>query len=239
MLTVRFALAAAIAAALPTVVHAQLFNRCDHTRQLDNTVQVGAAALLRVDAGAGTLRVRGVQGLREVRIRGTACASSAELLAELSVGVERGGGGVTIETHFPEHDGINQTMRIDLVLEVPMGMPAEVADGSGDAEISGLGATTIDDGSGNLTVSDMRGAVAITDGSGDVDIDGVVGDVLIEDGSGNVDVVDIRGTVRVSDGSGGINVRGVRGDFIVPSDGSGGVDWANVDGRVAVPRRRD
>ena len=239
MHTVRFALAAAIAAALPSAAHAQIFNRCDHTRQLDNTVALGAVALLRVEAGAGTLRVRGVEGLREVRIRGTACASSAELLAELSVGVERGSGGVTIETHFPDHDGINQTMRIDLVLEVPMGIQAEVTDGSGDAEISGLGATTIDDGSGNLRVSDMRGAVAITDGSGNVDVEGVIGDVHIEDGSGNVDIAEIRGTVRVTDGSGGINVRGVRGDFIVPNDGSGGVDWANVDGRVAVPRRRD
>ena len=239
MRTARFALAVAFAAALPASAHAQIFDRCDNVRQLDNTVAFGGAALLRVEAGAGSLRVRGVEGLREVRIRGTACASSADLLDELSVDVAREGSAVTIETNFPDHDGINQSMRIDLVLEVPLGVQAEIADGSGDAEISGLGATTIDDGSGNLRITDMRGAVAVTDGSGDLDIAGVVGDIMIEDGSGDVDISEIRGTVRVSDGSGGINVRGVRGDFIVPNDGSGGVDWANVDGRVTVPRRRD
>jgi hypothetical protein len=239
MRTVRFALVAALASAVPASAHAQIFDRCDNVRQLDNTVAFGAASLLRVEAGAGSLRVRGVQGLREVRIRGTACASSADLLDQLSVDVDRDGSAVTIETNFPDRDGMNQSMRIDLVLEVPLGVQAEIADGSGDAEISGLGATTIDDGSGNLRITDMRGAVAITDGSGDVDIGGVVGDVVIEDGSGDVDITEIRGTVRVSDGSGSINVRGIRGDFIVPNDGSGGVDWANVDGRVTVPRRRD
>jgi hypothetical protein len=237
----RFAVAAALATVLtPVSARAQIFDRCEHVRQLNNSVALTVGPLLRVNAGAGTLRIRGVEGLREARIRGTACASSAALLDQLSVAVERGSSAVTIETRFPEQrDGFNETMRIDLVLEVPAGSLAEIEDGSGDAEISGLGATTINDGSGNLRVSDMRGSLAVTDGSGNLDVNGVVGELEINDGSGDVDIADVRGNVRVTDGSGSIDVRGVRGNFTVPSDGSGGIDWANVDGRIAVPSRRD
>ena len=240
MRSARFVMAAALVTLVtPASSRAQIFDRCDHVRQLNDNVAMTVGPLLRVHAGAGTLRIRGVEGLREARIRGTACASSAALLDQLSVSVQRSSAHLTIETRFPDQrDGFSETMRIDLVLEVPAGVLAEIEDGSGDADISGLGATTINDGSGALRVSDMLGSVAITDGSGDLDIDGVAGEVEINDGSGSIDLTDVRGSVRVTDGSGSIAARNVRGNFIVASDGSGGVDYANVDGRVQVPNRR-
>lgn len=218
---------------------AQIFdNVCDVTRDINQRVAVPIGTRLNVDAAQGSLVVRGVQGLREARITGRACASTAALLEEVSVAVRRDGNGVTIETQFPDRNWRNEFAKIDLVLEVPADVPVHVEDGSGEAEISGVAELSIDDGSGDLRISDVRGDVFIDDGSGGIDVRGVGGDVRVDDGSGGIDIADVRGSVRIDDGSGSIDVRDVRGDFTVVNDGSGGIDWANVHGRVSVPNRR-
>ena len=220
-----------------TPVQAQLFQRCDHTRAITNRVALAQGEALRIEAGAGSLTVRGVDGLREARISGTACASSAALLDDLAVAVTRSANGIRVETRFPDRPRFNEQARIDLVLEVPTGTATTVTDGSGDVEISGVGELTVHDGSGDLTLEDIRGGVNITDGSGGVFVRGITGDVRLEDGSGELDVADVGGTVRIVDGSGSIDVRDVRGDLIVSNAGSGDLSWGNVSGRVSVPSR--
>jgi hypothetical protein len=210
---------------------------CDYKRPVSLNVDMSATELLRAETGAGSLEVRGVAGLRQARVTGTACASSSSLLGEISVTMKRDGARVVVETDFPDMNN-NGEARIDLVIEVPAGAHADIKDGSGSMEVSGVGDLDIDDGSGELKISDISGSVRIEDGSGSVEITGVRGDVHLTDGSGEVVIRDIGGSVDVADGSGSIDVRGVRGSFVVSTDGSGNVDWSNVTGRVDVPSRK-
>lgn len=247
-------------AAVPGAAVAQ---DCRYEARRDATIAATSGETLAVLARSGLLRIEGRPGLEEVRIRGTACASSEELLEQLRMETSRGGGTVRIEVAEVDHGwGIGRRYaRLDLVIEVPAGMPAEVEDGSGDIEIRGLGSLRIDDGSGDIEVTDIEGDVTIDDGSGEVVLADIRGDVFVDDGSGEIHVRSVTGSVEIEDGSGSIRVAGVggsvripddgtgeidvrdvRGDFIVGDKGTGSVRHANIDGRVDVPervRRRD
>ena len=150
----------------------------------------------------------------------------------------------------------NGYARLDLVIEVPARMAADISDGSGSVEIVNLGDVDltdgsgeingrdlhgnirIHDGSGSITLTDVAGEVEIRDGSGSIDLRNVAGMIDVTDGSGEVEITGARNSVRISDSSGSIGVRDVAGDFTVERDGSGGIDYANVRGRVDLPRRR-
>lgn len=211
---------------------------CPYRRELPARVDMPAGTALRLDADAGSLVVRGVQGLREARIRGTVCATTAELGQQAYIRAEREAGAAVVETVIPEIDNFfrDAYVRIDLVVEVPLGTAATVHDGSGSAELSGLGDLEVHDGSGNLQIEDVNGSVAVHDGSGSVEIRGARGRIEVHDGSGDVVIHDADGDVVIYDGSGSIEVDGAR-SLVVVEDGSGSVDFANVRGRVDVPRR--
>jgi hypothetical protein len=216
----------------------QYGDECSFRRELSGTIDMAGARSLRVEAGAGSLTVRGVQGLTQARVRGTACASDAGILDALRVEARRDGSSGLVKTHFPDRDdGDDYQARIDLVIEVPLGQDANIADGSGSAEISGLGDVRISDGSGDLTITDVAGSLELSDGSGGISIARVGGSVTIADGSGEVEVEDVEGSVTVADGSGSVDVRNVRGDFVVDSDGSGSINFADIRGRIDIPQR--
>jgi len=227
-------------------------------------VNAAGARVINVEAGAGFLRINGRPGLTQVRVTGVAHASSRRILDAISLLAERRGDVVTIKMIVPEgmssfwdHFG-HYSQSLDLTIDVPVGTPLNVTDGSGDATIMGTGPVDITDGSGNLEVAGITGKVDITDGSGNVTIRGVDGDVHIDDGSGNidannvtgnftigadgsgsVDITGVGGTMRIdAKGSGPVNVSRVGGDFIVESKGSGSIDYNTVKGSVSIPERR-
>jgi hypothetical protein len=232
---------------------------CRYEAERSVKLDASASGRLRLDAGAGELKVVGVEGLGEVRAVGRACASNEDDLDALQVSLEDRGGELALETHYPDHSSMGwrgeHYARIDLTVEVPRGMSVDVDDSSGDLSVSGTGELNIDDSSGSLTVQDVIGSVRVDDSSGDIEVSGVKGDVEIEDGSGGIDVRDVQGSVRLDDGSGGIDVSGVgrdvlvsddgsgsivvrdvQGDFTVRSDGSGSVRYSGVQGSVNIPR---
>jgi len=236
-------------------------SRCRHEAERELTVSVASGDLLRVLAGSGFLDVVGVAGLNEVRATARACASHEEFLADLLLTSERDGSALVIETHYPDWSDRGgwgeRYARLDLRLEVPEGMAADVKDSSGEITIANLGDLVIDDSSGEIEVHsilgslriedssgeislwDVTGDVEIDDGSGEIDVAGIGGMLTISDGSGEINAEDVEGTVKVlRDGSGSIEVDGVGGDFIVERDGSGDIEFRNVTGRVDVPRRR-
>jgi DUF4097 and DUF4098 domain-containing protein YvlB len=217
---------------------------CEFAAERSANIAGSASDVLDLVARAGSLRVEGRPGLREVRVRGRACASSNNLLDQLVLETRRSGDRVRVEV--PDIDDGrsffgNNYARLDLVIEVPEGMEAEVTDGSGEAEFTGLGRLNLTDGSGSLYLANMLGDVRIEDGSGEIEIVEVDGNVYIDDGSGEISVRNVAGSVTVNDGSGSIRVADVRGDFTVESDGSGGITHRNVSGAVDIPeddRRR-
>ena len=243
----------------PAVIPLPLaLDECRH--EAERTLQQAAEAADRLvlESGSGAVRVDGRAGLTQVRVVARLCASEASYLESMDVTLERRGATLDLRTEYPEQRQRarwgDDYARIELVVEVPAGMDAEVDDGSGALElydvgallvndgsgeirVQGAGSVRIDDGSGAVYVRDVRGDVEIEDGSGEIDVDGVQGAVDITDGSGSITVLRARGNVEVHDGSGSIEVDGVGGDFVVRSDGSGSLDWSGVSGRVDVPEK--
>ena len=234
-------------------------DQCEHEAQRSANVDAAGARQLLVKAGAGSLKIEGRPGLDRVVIRGRACASSARLLDEIELRADRSGSDVVVESMRREEGWSftnNEYARLDLVLEIPMRLAADISDGSGSIELRNLGAVNLIDGSGEITGSDLHGDVDIRDASGSITLSDIAGRLKIHDGSGSIDVrnvgglvditdgsgeVEIRGarnSVRVSDGSGSIGVDDVAGNFTVDQDGSGGIDYSNVRGTVDIPRRR-
>lgn len=227
----------AFAVTLPVAAHAQ-----DYDEPRNATVNAAGATVVKVDARAGLLRITGRTDLTEVRVRGTARASSRGLLAGIKLEAVRNGNEVSIRAIMPDSrdsDWSSEAL-LDLVIEVPATLALDVDDTSGDMTIESVAAKTrIEDTSGNIRVRDAGGDVWISDSSGGIDVRGVKGSVDIdEDTSGEIEVYDVTGSVRVGrDSSGGIDVSRVGGDFVVEHDGSGSIDYDGVKGKVDIPRK--
>lgn len=220
---------------------------------------VPAASRLLVDAGAGTLSVRGVEGTNEFRLAAKLCASDQRRLEGLTVTLR----GDRLNTTYPSTRGglfswaRNRYARIDLALEVPVGTNLVVDDSAGHIYVNDLGDVNLDDGSGNmfvrdvgsLTVEDRSGQINVTgvtgdvrldDSSGSLKVEGVTGNVVIDDGSGFLIISDVTGDVTVSDGSGSIRIEAVGGSVRLDDVGSGDVTVRDVDGDLVVrDGRRD
>lgn len=220
-------------------------------------VNAAGARIVEVEAAAGSLRVEGKPGISQVQVTGTARASSQRVLNQIQLIAERQGDRVFIKADIPDQDGYdNDEAALDLVIQVPQGMNADISDGSGDTKIYNVGeleatdgsgdflvdgaqSVHVTDGSGSLTIENVRGDVRVSDGSGEIDVRNVSGSFIVEsDGSGGINATDVRGSVIVrNDGSGGIDVNKVGKDFRVDSKGSGDIEYSDVSGSVDIPER--
>ncbi len=209
---------------------------CRFEAQRSVTVSAVSGDDLRVTSGSGSLEVVGVEGLDAVRAVARACASEEELLADLRLTSEESGSTIVLKTHYPDQgfgSWGNGYARLDLRVEVPAGMDADIEDGSGEMSVSNLGSLNIDDGSGSVFIAGASGDVWLDDGSGEIDIRDVRGSVRIDDGSGEIALTGVGGDVEIDDGSGEIEVRSVDGSVVI-SDSSGeiGVEDVTMDVRV-------
>ncbi|MHB8055327.1 MAG: DUF4097 family beta strand repeat-containing protein [Candidatus Aminicenantales bacterium] len=198
--------------------------------------------LLFVDAGAGSLKIEGVEGLTsievvaEIDVRGVRDSRIDDFLDDhLRLSLEKSGEEAVLKGYF-DHSGFHLfdgEGSVDLTVRMPKAMDLEVDDGSGWASVDNLkGEVRIDDGSGDLTVENIEGNLRIDDGSGEIDARNITGDVEIDDGSGEMTIVKVGGTVTVDDGSGGIFIEDVGKDVVLESTGSGSVRTDNVRGRI-------
>src|SRR5690606_34825634 len=229
------AAAAALAASSPLAAQQ---DECRFEAERTASVDAAGAELLEVIARAGGLIVTGEQGGSEVRARGRACASSEELLAEIGLSAERRDTTVRVEALMPDQTGIfNAYARLDLVIEAPAGIAADIDDSSGPMELARLGPSTVDDSSGSIRIEDISGALRIDDSSGEIDVARVRGDVEIDDSSGRIALRDIEGSVAINDSSGEIDARGISGSAGVHRDSAGATRAADVGGAVVAERR--
>jgi DUF4097 and DUF4098 domain-containing protein YvlB len=115
--------------------------------------------------------------------------------------------------------------------------------GSADVEANSIGNVDLrDSGSGDVTVSDVRGEVrADRDGSGDLNFSDVRGDVSLGSvGSGDLRLEKIGGNIQVdSIGSGDAVIDDVIGNLRISAAGSGDVSIHDVKGTVNVPSKDD
>ena len=248
--------AAALTAAtmlLPTALPAQ--ERCEFRDDVE--LRGSAVDELDVDAGAGTLVIRGADEVGVIRVTATLCASDRDRLEALEVTLD----GDRLETDYPDGEGGwlrfgSHYARIDLMIDVPAGTHVHVEDSSGRVRIAGVGDVELEDGSGNVQLEDVgsvsivdgsgslsiegsTGDVEVIDGSGSIGIRGVTGDVVVEDGSGSINIAEVGGSVRIVDpGSGGVNVRDVTGDLVVTDGRRERIRYSNIGGTLDLPAAR-
>lgn len=234
---------------------------CKFAASRDGEADLAGVAKVVIATGPGDLKVVASADARRIVARGSACASTQELLDNLHLEVRREGDTVFIDAGLANSRNMitvgNTYAHINVGIALPPDLPVELRDSSGDISVTGVAALTLDDSSGDIEVQDVgsveikdssgetsvtraRGDVTVTfDGSGDIVIRDVGGNAEVgSDGSGDIRISDVKGSVVVgNDGSGEIVVENVGGDFTVGNDGSGGIIHRGVTGKVTVPER--
>jgi len=215
---------------------AEAQRRCEVRDVRELTLPMNGIESLGIEAGSGSLLVEGRAGVSQIIVTATLCASSDDLMEDLDVRLEEARSRAQLDTKYPKRNGGwgNRYARIDLEVVVPLGLDADIIDGSGGAEIRGIGSLTMDDGSGEIVISDLDGDLRLNDGSGEIEIRDIAGSVDVEDGSGEVEIQGVGGSVRIDDGSGSLRIDGVAQNVEVLDGGSGQVVVHDVDGDLTV-----
>lgn len=233
---------------------------CEFTAARNLDISAESLAQFKLQTRAGDLRITGVPGAKQIELRGKACASSADALAQLTLQQNRDGSMLHVVTTAPEDNGGfklfgSNYAYIDLEVRMPQALALDLEDSSGDIEIENAGAMEVRDSSGDIEIRGARGDVFISDSSGDIEVDqsegnvtvrsdssgdirieGARRDVLVdEDSSGDIRIDDVSGNARVNhDSSGDIRFRRIGGNAEVGSDSSGSIVADQVKGDFSV-----
>jgi DUF4097 and DUF4098 domain-containing protein YvlB len=197
---------------------------------------------LDIDNGSGSMDITGVSGTGDIMVTATILVpgknddkARKRIEDDLILTLQQDSGVAVLKAYFKEGGffSFGDGPSVQLDVRLPEGMHLQVDDGSGSIEISNVrGDVVLDDGSGSITMTDVGGTVEIDDGSGSISVQGVGGDISINDGSGSIKVRGVAGSVIIDDGSGSIDVSDVEEDLIIVDDGSGGLDFSNISGRI-------
>ena len=217
----------------------------DHVEVRELSLDAAGLRMLEIETGSGPLRVSGDPGADRIVAPATITVpgrsgEAAQKKIDKEIVFELRQDGETGRLRSYVDNGMfnwGRGIRMELEVAVPTHLDVTIEDGSGAAEIEGIGGVLrIDDGSGSLLVRDAGADVVIDDGSGGLDVRQVAGDVQVTDGSGSIRIENVGGSVRVEDGSGSIEVNDVAADLIVEDSGSGSVNHRGVLGRVAIDK---
>jgi DUF4097 and DUF4098 domain-containing protein YvlB len=192
-----------------------------------------------IDVGAGSLKVRG-EDVDEISITAKVYSKEYSGLAELQESfddnvifdLQHKGSNIVFKAKNKDKlfSFSDSNISIDVELIMPKDMHLEIDDGPGNVLITNInGMLEIDDASGSLNIQNIGASVSIDDGSGSLEISNVFGDVRIDDGSGKIKITHINGSVYIDDGSGDINITDVSENITV-EDGSGSVNILELAG---------
>ncbi|MET1254149.1 hypothetical protein [Aliikangiella maris] len=185
-----------------------------------------------IEAGAGSLRVEGKKGIKQIYLSADINVESGNY--ELSLEREGEVARIIANPNLKNKNywGVDSPY-IHVTVQVPAYLNVKISDGSGDIAISNIaGALELYDGSGDIQGADLSGSVVIKDGSGEIRLKSV-GELNINDGSGEMDIVQVNGSVNIIDGSGSLQLIDVNGDVKL-NDGSGEIIVKNINGHVTI-----
>ena len=203
------------------------------------------------ETGAGSLEIIGVEGLTQIKLVADIYKKKTAYDSKLILTLEKKANKAKLKADFEQSGFNNYSPYIDLKLQVPANLALDiddgsgailiskmtadinVKDGSGELIINGGNNVSIDDGSGDIEVSQINGNLTIDDGSGAIKVTDVRGNIAIDDGSGNIEVANVQSPVTITDGSGDINVFNTKGLTILAA-GSGDVKFNKIDGPVSM-----
>jgi len=214
----------------------------DDYRQ-SRTLELPAAGVreLNVQCGAGSLTVRGAEGVDVIKVRAEIESEGNDkgefqLLADklVQLDLKKENDQAILRSAIRKQPFTNAAGRINLTIVLPRKMDLKIVDGSGDMVVRNInGNLKIDDDSGAIKVANITGQVIINDGSGDIDIEEITGSIEIDDGSGEILLQDASGDVMIRDTSGGIEINDIGGNVTI-SDGSGSIDIYRVQKNVVI-----
>ncbi|KZK71332.1 hypothetical protein A1L58_10940 [Shewanella baltica] len=200
------------------------------------------------ETGAGSLEIIGVEGLTQIKLVADIYSNDD---SKVILTLEKKANKAKLKADFEQSGFNNYSPYIDLKLQVPANLALDiddgsgailiskmtadinVKDGSGELIINGGNNVSIDDGSGDIEVSQINGNLTIDDGSGAIKVTDIRGNIAIDDGSGNIEVANVQSPVTITDGSGDINVFNTKGLTILAA-GSGDVKFNKIDGPVSM-----
>ncbi|WP_413488279.1 hypothetical protein [Shewanella baltica] len=204
------------------------------------------------ETGAGSLEIIGVEGLTQIKLVADIYSNKdGNDDSKVILTLEKKANKAKLKADFEQSGFNNYSPYIDLKLQVPANLALDindgsgailiskmtadinVKDGSGELIINGGNNVSIDDGSGDIEVSQINGNLTIDDGSGAIKITDIRGNIAIDDGSGNIEVANVQSAVTITDGSGNINVFNTKGLTILAA-GSGDVSFDKIDGPVSM-----
>jgi len=211
------------------------------------TLDAAGCASLRIECGAGALKVQGDDTLERIEVsavltvQGIAESELPGFRKEYVIlTLEKSGDRAVLTASIDSGHWLERLFdhgrdaRIDLDIRLPRRLALAVDDGSGDLEIRGCdGGLRLEDGSGDARLAEIKGRVRIDDGSGSLYLDAVGGDIEIEDGSGDIELKGAGGNVDIADGSGEIAVFQALGSVTV-EDGSGDIVIDGVEKDVTI-----
>jgi len=184
------------------------------------------------------LRLQAAPGARAA-LAGRACASSQDLLGQLSLTQQKVGDKLVVRLQRESH-GLNISFGssyawLDIGGTLPDDILVQLKVGSGDATLGGARAMSADVGSGDVKARGIKGLATAAVGSGDIELDDVGALQVVSINSGDVRVDGVRGDANVgSIGSGDLELHGVQGNVRIDSIGSGDADVGKVRGAVTL-----
>ena len=204
------------------------------------TLQVSGAVDLEVQTGSGSIDVR-TGDSSTVRITGTIRASrgwsdsaSAEQKVrylETNPPIEQHGNLIKIG-HL-EDEELQRNISISYEIVAPVETRLRSTSGSGDQSVSGLrGPVETSSGSGSLKLTNIGDMVRASTGSGLISVEGVKGSVRATTGSGEIAATGVGGGLHASTGSGNVTLRQTAPGDVEVSTGSGTLQLEGVHGAV-------
>ena len=226
----------ALGAGLCATAVAQAGDQCRHSDERSAAAPTAGVEKIRIEAGAGALKVSGEDGATQMMARGQVCGGDEELVAAATIEVRREGEVLIVTTVVPEpreqrgwFGSDSRSVTLDLVVDVPRDVAIEVEDSSGDLEIENVGPLNVADSSGDIRIREIGGPLVVVDSSGEIDIRDVHGGLQLTDSSGDVDVESVGGDVMIPiDSSGDLDLRDIKGSVHIATDTSGDIEIANV-----------
>ncbi|MEV4122637.1 DUF4097 family beta strand repeat-containing protein [Micromonospora sp. NPDC049645] len=191
----RVAAPVALGLAATLIVLAGCDNLAMRRLDYDDTEPVKITTI-RVLPGAGDVIVRGGGAAGEVRIKRVVRYQGGEPRARYEIK----GADLVLDTDCGDRCSVSYEVA------VPEGVTLQGESGSGDVELSKVGAVDIRLGSGDVRVTGATGAVEVETGSGDIEVSEVNGAVRLRAGSGDITARRLGGATDAEAGSGNVTV---------------------------------
>jgi DUF4097 and DUF4098 domain-containing protein YvlB len=215
-------------------------------KEFNLNLQAEGIKMFEIDCGSGYLRVKGVEGLKQIEVDATLITKGIDeedveefKNKHVKLKLEQDGKKARLISEIKSGFSVSSLFKrkeacINLDVRIPKNLDLEIDDGSGSIEVSNVnGNVEVDDGSGSIEIVNIKGWVNIDDGSGSTILENIGGKVKVNDGSGTIKITDVGGDVDVDDSSGTLSIYNIKGSVVV-DDGSGGIVIDGVDKDVYI-----